>query len=724
MVLIELEAAFEDTPVFRAAVRDARASVDYTDASLSLLVDLASQLDALSNDYLKKSKEFASLLKRISQAKAMDERQAAIYVKYCDALQEVERNRMILSSNLNAVFLEPIKDFLATEIPPLKKSHKSNTQARDAYSSSAWKFMAKKAQEPGIEELALEMAMNRRLVHETSIDYCSKLNDYNKKMPMIFSESIVGYIYSQLSFSHQSYDTLKELEPSMHEMNDYVGKVRQKYAEDKTRENTDIYLQIIPPSEYNPQTSYVRAKRTEIKKSGYLYTNHTPGRKWFTWGWKYYSLLDNILTITNDKDEETIIDLRICTVKENQKSERRNSFDLITPQESYTLQAPNQSDMEDWIAVIQRGITCAFNGGSANSSLSSLGTHVSAESLQPFNEFLERVRAVEANTLCADCGSSVDVEWASVNLGIILCISCSGIHRGLGTHLSKIKGLRLDKWEPEAQELLLRLGNERVNPIFERDEQAVHDMKPSMHSDRAARLTWCLRKYVNKEFIHTKNDISEFVENPVHLRINRAVREGNALEVLNCIVHGADVNEVDLAGDSLLHYAVTANDRGMCELLLHYQAKINQPNGRGQTPLHLAALAGNVGIVTQLLRRGASHAAVDKDGETPLTLAASKGTEGEDYVKIITLLKLVSLNHENQDLNQPPNLGIEEILNHLNSSSPDVTSSSSSSSSNIGPGNGKPRSGPGKRPPSASGRSTPDSRYVWDMEDTASPWAS
>ena len=40
------------------------------------------------------------------------------------------------------------------------------------------------------------------------------------------------------------------------------------------------------------------------------------------------------------------------------------------------------------------------------------------------------------NKVCVDCKKN-DPRWASWNLGCFLCIRCSGIHRSMGTHISK-----------------------------------------------------------------------------------------------------------------------------------------------------------------------------------------------------------------------------------------------------------------------------------------------
>lgn len=47
------------------------------------------------------------------------------------------------------------------------------------------------------------------------------------------------------------------------------------------------------------------------------------------------------------------------------------------------------------------------------------------------------LRQIPGNDICAEC-SATESDWASLNLGILLCIECSGVHRNLGVHISKV----------------------------------------------------------------------------------------------------------------------------------------------------------------------------------------------------------------------------------------------------------------------------------------------
>ncbi|KAI0358870.1 ArfGap-domain-containing protein [Trametes cingulata] len=77
------------------------------------------------------------------------------------------------------------------------------------------------------------------------------------------------------------------------------------------------------------------------------------------------------------------------------------------------------------------------------------------------------------NKACADCKRN-DPRWASWNLGVFLCIRCSGIHRSMGTHISKVKSVDLDVWTPEQMASIQKWGNRRANLYWEAHLRAGH----------------------------------------------------------------------------------------------------------------------------------------------------------------------------------------------------------------------------------------------------------
>ena len=52
----------------------------------------------------------------------------------------------------------------------------------------------------------------------------------------------------------------------------------------------------------------------------------------------------------------------------------------------------------------------------------------------------------------------IDPDWASINLGVLICIECSGVHRKLGSHISRVRSLDLDEWPPGHLAVMSALG--------------------------------------------------------------------------------------------------------------------------------------------------------------------------------------------------------------------------------------------------------------------------
>jgi len=99
-----------------------------------------------------------------------------------------------------------------------------------------------------------------------------------------------------------------------------------------------------------------------------------------------------------------------------------------------------------------------------------------------------------SNRKCADCKRN-DPRWASWNLGIFICIRCSGVHRSMGTHISKVKSVDLDTWTPDQIENMKKWGNYKANLYWEAN-MTERDKFQENNFER-----WIRSKYEFKRFV-------------------------------------------------------------------------------------------------------------------------------------------------------------------------------------------------------------------------------
>ena len=69
------------------------------------------------------------------------------------------------------------------------------------------------------------------------------------------------------------------------------------------------------------------------------------------------------------------------------------------------------------------------------------------------------------NAECADC-TTKNPTWASYNIGIFICEKCCGVHRRIGTHISKPRSVDLDDWNEDHLEAMEIVGNTNADAYW------------------------------------------------------------------------------------------------------------------------------------------------------------------------------------------------------------------------------------------------------------------
>ncbi|XP_072543638.1 arf-GAP with coiled-coil, ANK repeat and PH domain-containing protein 1 [Salminus brasiliensis] len=717
-VKLDFEECLKDSPRFRAEIEVVEGDVGELETRLEKLVKLcASMLDA-GRTYCQSSKSFVNGLRELGYHCSEDKTMGDCLEKFSKKLSLIlSAQEELIEATQKTVRLK-LQSFVKEDVKRFKDVRKEFERSSETLEAALGRnAQAPRGKQHEVEEASQALLNARRTFRSEALDYVLQINVIESKKKTEVLMAMLSLMEAQALFFQQGHQSLTELEEYRRQLSDeHTQLVLNSAREKRDMEQRHAAIKKKDVSYDDLIMDFSPDAPSGIVMEGYLYKRASNAFK--TWSRRWFSIQKNQLVYQKKfKEQPTVVveDLRLCTVKPCTEQERRFCFEVVSPSKSCLLQADSERQQQGWMSAVQNSIASAFQERREDtlsprerlSSVSAGSVNLTGGETQDSScKALEEVQAIPGNGHCCDCGEP-GPDWASINLGITLCITCSGIHRSLGVHFSKVRSLTLDSWEPELIKLMCELGNAAINRIYEARIEEITIKKPHPSSPRQDKESWIRSKYVEKKFIHklpetgrapplrrssARRNRATTQERPgirpaLKPKPNRATLPRltglTPSEIMNSIdtrkddeeedlsglhpgallyrsaalqhfpvmadalAHGADVNWVNVAEESKtpLIQAASVNSLAACEFLLQNGASVNQADSDGRGPLHHATILGHTGLVCLFLKRGADYNAKDVNQKDPITIAVESAN-----ADIVTLLRIAKMNKEMREM--------------------------------------------------------------------------
>lgn len=387
LIPVGLKEAGLDSPTFRATATHFGDQIDvverwlesYLKAASKLLTEV-STLETLINSFI----SYSTPPTQISEAVLDHDYTLLAVQRYSEGAKEFWQHTLRGAKRFDTVIIEPIKNFLNTELKAFKDARRTMETAQKSFDSVISRYLGqnKTKEASSLREDAFQLHEARKAYLKASMDFCVLAPELrasvDKLIVKVFADQWKEMRTSReanaASFAKWGFEMerirgwSREMENSERAFKRELAAAR-KQIEDNVEQNArpsreleDYAASTVPylGTGASSATSKKKQAQESSEKQGWLYVRSVTGRPPRTyWSRRWFFVKHGIFgwlvqgTRTGGVEESEKIGVLLCSVRPAFQEERRFCFEVKTSDASIILQAETQQELTDWISAFE-----------------------------------------------------------------------------------------------------------------------------------------------------------------------------------------------------------------------------------------------------------------------------------------------------------------------------------------------------------------------------------